>query len=300
MSGDENSKATTNLDFQLIERPINTLLAAAANTIERACPVELSRVPWAQPLFLVAVRVATVTYRTIRHICANLPKDHASPVEYSISVPPLNRSVLDIILTLMFILEDPDQRCGWYFKAGWRESRLNYEKHLTNYGDSPDWQPWLTVVLDHLHKGKAFFGITPDQEANPSTIPSWPNPGAMKSYGVRKDDATPAGRNFMKYLDDWYYKELSVQSHLSAFGFETRGGILIKGLPPDEDATRELQRFRSIQVSKSVTLTMIFLSELELGLHLGFQERIKYVWTILAAHALEAKEIYELRYASAL
>jgi hypothetical protein len=45
---------------------------------------------------------------------------------------------------------------------------------------------------------------------------------------------------------------------------------------------------------------MIFLSELELGLNLGFQERIKYIWTILAADALEAKEIYELRYASAL
>jgi hypothetical protein len=145
-----------------------------------------------------------------------------------------------------------------------------------------------------------FFGITPDQEANPSTIPSWPNAGAMKNHGVKKDDVLPASRTFMNYLDDWYYKELSVQSHLSGFGFETRGGILITGLPLTEDADHELQRFRSIQVSKSVTLTMILLAELELELHLGFQERIKYVWTILAAHALEAKEIYELRYASAL
>ena len=300
MSGDENSNETRKLDFKIIERPIDTLLAAAANKIERACPVELSRVPWAQPLFLVAVRVATVTYRTVRLICANAPNTQASPVEYSISVPPLNRSLLDTIFTLMFILEDPDQRCAWYFKAGWRESRLNYEKHLATYGDSPDWQSWLTVVRDHVQKGKIFFGITADQEANPSAIRSWPNPGAMKSYGLKKDDALTAGRKFMNYLDDWYYKELSVQSHLSAFGFETRGGILIKGLPPDEDTAGELQRFRSIQVSKSVTLTMIFLSELELDLHLGFQERIKYIWTILAAHALEAKEIYELRYASAL
>jgi hypothetical protein len=122
----------------------------------------------------------------------------------------------------------------------------------------------------------------------------------MKNYGVKKNGTLPSSRTFMNYLDDWYYKELSVQSHLSAFGFETPGGILSKGLPPDEDAARELQRFRSIQVSKSVTLTMIFLSELELSLRLGFQERIKYVWTILAAHALEAKEIYQLRYSSAL
>jgi hypothetical protein len=299
MSGEEISNEKNRLDFQVIERPIDALLAATANKIERACPLELSRVPWAQPLFLVATRVVTVTYRTVRFICANAPKDQSSPVEYSISVPPLNRSILDTIFTLIFILEDPQQRCSWYFKAGWRESRLNYEKHLTAYGHSPEWQQWLSTVLDHLEKGKIFFGVTPDQEASPSTIPSWPNVGAMKSYGIKKDDVLPASRVFMNYLDDWYYKELSVQSHLSAFGFETRGGILITGLPPNEDAARELQRFRSIQVSKSVTLTMIFLSELELGLRLGLQERIKYVWTILAAHALEAKEIYELRYAPA-
>jgi hypothetical protein len=113
MSGDENSNEIRKLDFKVIERPIDSLLAAAANKIERACPVELSRVPWAQPLFLVAVRVATVTYRTVRLICANIPKDRASPVEYSISVPPLNRFMLDIIFTLMFILEDPGQRCSW-------------------------------------------------------------------------------------------------------------------------------------------------------------------------------------------
>jgi hypothetical protein len=300
MGGDDNSKNGSRLDFEVIERPIDTLLAAVANKIERECPTALSRVPWSQALFLVTVRVVNVTYRTIRFICADKPKEHASRVEYSISVPPLNRSILDSVFTVMFILEDPQERCGLYFKAGWRESRLMYEKCLSTYGNSHDWTPWLGAVLDHLQKGNAFFAITPDQEANPNTIPSWPNPGAMKSHGMNKDDQLPAGRKFMTYLDDWYYKELSVQSHLSASGFETRGGFLIKGLPPPEDVARELERFRSIQVSKSVTLTMIFLSELELGLHLGLQERIKYLWTILAAHALEAKEIYELRYASAL
>jgi hypothetical protein len=81
MSGVDFYDEKSRLDFQVIEKPIDSLLAAAGNKIERACPVELSRVPWAQPLFLVAIRVATVTYRTVRFICANAPKDHAAPVE---------------------------------------------------------------------------------------------------------------------------------------------------------------------------------------------------------------------------
>jgi hypothetical protein len=197
MSGEEISNKKNSLDFRVIERPIDSLLAATANKIERACPAELSKVPWAQPLCLVATRVVTVTYRTVRFICANAAKDQSSPVEYSISVPPLNRSIVDTIFTLIFILEDPQQRCAWYFKSGWRESRLNYEKHLTAYGQAPEWQPWLSTVLDHLQKGKEFFGITSDQEVNPSTIPSWPNAGAMKSYGIKKDDVLPASRAFM-------------------------------------------------------------------------------------------------------
>ncbi len=141
-----NQTSPRSLDFKLIERPLDTLIIALGNKIEREWPTQFSAVVGARELFLITVRVANATYRTVRWICADKPRDPLRRLEYSISVPPLNRTILDSIFMTVFVLEDIGVRCEWYYKAGLREEQLELQRYKDEYGSLPEWQEWLTKL----------------------------------------------------------------------------------------------------------------------------------------------------------
>src|SRR5437660_250343 len=116
------------IDFKVIGEPLDSLLAALENKIEREWPERFAKVGGARELFLLTLRTANATYRSIRWLCAEKPPDPQRRLDYCVSVPPLNRTILDHLFTLVFILEDLPTRCCWYFKADWRETRLDLER----------------------------------------------------------------------------------------------------------------------------------------------------------------------------
>src|SRR5215470_12103634 len=101
----------------LILEPLDSLLAALENKLEREWPKRLAGIRGAHELFLLTLRTAATTYRSVRYLTADTPPDPARRLEYCISVPPLNRTILDNLFSTIFILEDLPARCEWYFKA---------------------------------------------------------------------------------------------------------------------------------------------------------------------------------------
>lgn len=94
----------------------------------------------------------------------------------------------------------------------------------------PAWREWLDGVSGTNDWLKAQASITPAEEATPRTVPYWPNPGKMK---IQTRDEVRAA--FLRYLDDWFYKELSSKSHLSFLGFAKGPAQLLRGRDIDED-----------------------------------------------------------------
>jgi hypothetical protein len=294
-----DQRPAANMDFSVLLEPLDSLLAAIENKIEREWPMRFRGVIGARELILMIVKTANVTYRSVRYLCAEKPPDPFRRPEYSMSVSPLNRTILDNLFTLLFIFEDLQARCIWYFKADWRESRLELDRYQAEFGSNPKWQDWLGQLTAYSKAGEEIFHLSPAEIANPQTILRWPNPGRMVNYGVSPKSRTAPARPYLKYLHDWFYADMSQQAHLGGGGLAKRAGFLLYKLNDPEKDRLLLQSRRSL-VGQTVTLMLALASEIEIYFEFGLRERLNYVWG-LAGPSLEiAKELHEKRYAKLL
>jgi hypothetical protein len=282
------------LDFNLVKEPMDSLLEACANKIEREWPPQLAPVGFGREFFLGTIRVCAYTYFTVRWVCADKPKDPSRKLEYCLSLPPCLRTILDSLFNVLFVLEEFPERLVWYQKSGWREEKERLDRYLTTYGSLPEWQDWLKTYKNHVERGKQLFGIAKAEEANLKAIKYWPNPGKMPKY--RNGKSVPTTREFMVYVNDWFYRDLSAESHMSARGLMVRGGPLMKLTGSDHDYGPWLSQFKGIQLGMALVLSLVLISEIEVFFNFGLRPRVRYLWTILNEHIPFSKEIFKARY----
>jgi hypothetical protein len=244
-----------NIDASVITVPLDKAMTALGSKVEREWPQKYAHILGAREIVLLNVSTTDVTSRSIRYLCAEKPPDPNRSLEYSLSAPPLNRTILDNLFSLLFVLEDLPTRCLWYHKAAWREQRLELDRYRAEYGTLPNWQAWLNNLTALCDFGVKLFQISPQEVANPRSIPSWPNAGAMATYGVSPSTPMPPNRAFMQYLNDWFYADLSQQSHLGGQGMMKRSSPLLHPRKsPEREAT--LSKNRYIWIGQAVTLTL--------------------------------------------
>ena len=280
------------LDFAVIREPLDSLAAATIVNVERSLPPDIQAVLGAPPVLLLMLKSAETTFSTIRYFCAEKPEDPARRVWFASSAPPLLRSMLDQIFTMIFIGEDLQTRMQWYNKAGWRELHEEYERHVQRYSGRAEWDDWLSTF------GKALtttvqteFGITAQEAANPRTIPWWPTPARMIGSGMLSAEA----QTFLEYMQDWFYRELSQADHLSLPGLIRRATNFLQ--PPDDVRTQNVwKKLRSDCVTQAIVLFLAFLTEITLLCRFDLRQRCAYLWGILKEYSPVAAEVYEARY----
>src|SRR5260370_6694687 len=215
------------LDFNVIGEPLNKLLIAIGNKLEREWPLRYRQVTGARELFVMHLRAARMTYLSALYLCGDIPPDPRRLPDFCVSLPVLNRALLDSLFTVLFLLEHLPSRCEWFWEADWKETRLELNRYQAEYGSSPEWNTWLAKLTEHSKSGIAHAKLSPAQAANPSKLRSWPNAGAMLTHGVSPGSALSSLRSFMKYLNDYFYIDLSQQAHLGGWGLVKRAGFLL-------------------------------------------------------------------------
>jgi hypothetical protein len=103
---------------------------------------------------------------------------------------------------------------------------------------------------------------------------------------------------FLLWLNDWFYKNLSGQSHMSGMGFMVQANFFLNRSRPDIELFMEKHRSDGLFIS--VTMVLALASELIIELRLPYGEKSKYLWTFIGAHWGLTKEVYEQRYAKLL
>ena len=146
------------------------------------------------------------------------------------------------------------------------------------------------------------IGVTQEEMNNTNKIEYWPNPGKMAKRS-RRENSHSATADFLSFLDDWFYKALSGQSHLNAQGLVQRGMFFtgrdmmsILSDKANEIIEKELVRFRNEQIWISIILILALSSEIEMHFSYGLDQRLKYVWGLIVNYNDQAKDLYERRY----
>jgi hypothetical protein len=284
------------LDFQLIREPLDTLLEATANKVEHESPPHVYA-EGADAILTPLVRVAIWDFRSIRHLCDERLLGYRP--ELTTSIPPLTRTLADAVFTVVFLFNDLVGNTRRFFKAGWRDSCEQFRRSLEKYGADPRWSEYLQQQADFLCNTLRGWQIPPEEVADlEKHIRRWPNPGKM----ARHPRLSSERRAFLEYLDEWLYRRLSSQAHLSAPGLSMRGGPLVRRLWKTREARDEhLEKLKSGNALTAVTLVLTLASEIEAELKFGLAERAKYIWTMLMEHGWgEATEIYDQRYKALL
>jgi hypothetical protein len=222
--------------------------------------------------------------------------DERPPAELSTAVPPLARSTLESLISLLFIFESPTDRLNWFYRAGWRAAVAELRDRESRFGHDPDWAAHLNEHRRWVDAHEADLGITDEERKDPDSATNawgkgnkgyWPNPGRMIGTIA---NGTPR-RRFLDLLAARFYGRLSADSHLSYLGLAARGGVL-HGYHAGE--VREDNR--SKQLLTALTVHIAFLSEVVATVGLSEQAcRMREVWKHVAPH-LPAKELWDSRY----
>jgi hypothetical protein len=155
------------------------------------------------------------------------------------------------------------------------------------------------------------LGISEEEKIDLNRILRWPRPGKVIQR-LDRLDPNSATLGYIRFLDDWLYRELSAQSHLEPSGLGELG-LYFLGMQDlkeisrseDQDQIRErldekLLEFKTKSVWIAITLVLSLASEVELHFKYDLAQRALYLWKVFAEHSEIVSEIFEERYKSLL
>lgn len=229
------------------------------------------------------LKISFQTYNAIHKLVATNPK-------YPFQARVLVRELIDILFTIVAIVENPGENSNKYEKAGYRNLWERYELEKNKYGNDPEWNSWFKTkkenLLDPLAKT---LNLTEEEKNNPvKAIMRWPNPNRMLSKS--EISLHPDKIKFLKEIETWLYGELSEWSHMG-------WGGLAMGLFSDMPETHWTPgKVESDAVVSGILILLMILSEITISCGYGKIQELRYVWTILNNYFDEAKDYYNLRY----
>jgi hypothetical protein len=294
------------LDFGVIQEPFDRLCEATGNLLEREYPAGL-RVNGADAILIPLFRVALWDSRAVRQLCDERVLGYNPRL--AVAIPPLARTILDAVFTVVFLFNDLPGNSRWYWRSGWREACEQFRRRVDRYGAEPAWTAQLEGEAAFLCRTLAGLHVSPDEvPAVPPLVPKpegwpikyWPTPSQMVHYR----GLDPSRRAFLQYLNDWLYRRLSSQGHGSAPGLSARGAFLMEFLwTTREERDERLGKYKSDNAFTVITLVLTLASEIEREFRFGpvVASPAQYVWKMLIEHDWgEAIEIYQQRYEGVL
>jgi hypothetical protein len=291
-------KPLKSFDYSLVQRGLEGLLRNMDGDLRRRNAQESRKV--SDPLdtrhFVVLdmfVRFAKNSYEAAQYLTASIPEDHNRKPSYVLILPTVNRQLLDLLFTVVYMLDDFPERFIAYEKAGWRESKEEYERLVRVYRDHPEWTEYLEHRKRLVERNAEVVSLTAEEEQNPKLIRYWGTPTHLM-----KQQTT--SRDFLHWLYDWFYKDTSEQAHLSSSGLMHVTPFLLADVVggEDEEITKNyVQKVYHFQhFSRTATVVVAIMNEINAKFALENDRQIAYIWAMLREHVPEADDLFKKRY----
>jgi hypothetical protein len=248
-------------------------------------------------LLSLMLRFAYNSYETVLYLAGDIPEDPRRKPNYVLVVPNINRQLLDLLFSLVYMLDDFRPRSLAYQKAGWRDMHEEVEKFKESFASDPEWASYFTMMEKMLAATADRHSLSKEEQKDPSLVPYWDTPYRLLKK-VRKNPALCAP--FLEYLEKWLYKDTSGQSHLTFGGlFKVSPFLLADIFGKDEvekvnDRPMKIYHFQ--QISRAAISFLAIATEIDTFCRFGNGESINYIWAMFSGYAAEAKEMWDIRY----
>jgi hypothetical protein len=147
-------------DFTPIRDDFHKLLANVGNQLERQWPRRYSQVGSGQMVLLQLVRLAVLNYKTIAFVCSDLNDGAVRDQRFCLSTPALNRTILEIIASALYLLEDLPRHTELFFRAAWRDEQETLAKYRARYTGRPRWDAYISTRTARVEKLEKSLRIT--------------------------------------------------------------------------------------------------------------------------------------------
>ena len=214
--------------------------------------------------------------------------------EYIVSVPSICRTMQEILFTVMYLGEDFPNRADQYYKASWREHNEERGKYCNEYSTDPEWAPFLKTMKRGLTDGVQYLKLSEEESKNPQREIAYVPIGMRLLESLSKEN-----QPFAKWLDKWFYQEVSAIAHFTPLGTVKIGAFLIKDVIPEATPNKIAETLRSFKGFHSMMATFVVLctaSELEHLFKLNNRDQIAKIWDKLRVVFTDAEEICTRRY----
>lgn len=274
------SKEPENLDFKLVNQPIEevkTEILARLKTVRESA---------GNFLFLLEGFLSNSfqTYKAIRKLTVTDPK-------YPAQAHILSRVLIDTLFSIVVLTEKPEEYSRWYEMAGYREAWKEYDREFKRYSNNPEDRPYLDNKKKFLDAFATRLKLSSDEKDKPvENINYWPIPSKI----LEKNIISSQKKIFLEEVYYWRYGQISGWSH------QKWDGMAMGMFADKPEAHWHPGKFESDAVYAGILFLLMILSEIEASCRYGFNQKLKYAWTILGSCYEETKDYYDLRYSSLL
>jgi hypothetical protein len=282
-----------------VQKPLSGLLFNTEREVEKrlkeATLLQDKETERRLSLLFMMLRFTINSYKAVCFLLAgDSPKRND---RFALVIAPINRQILDLLFTLIYMMDDFDARSLEYELGGYRFIREFYDKFQGRFGADTKWQQWFDDQRSTRKLMETYLPITQAQQTNPASIAYWRSPFKLKLRPSKSQD-------FLKYLDTWIYGEISSQAHLNAGGLFMVGALLISDLAPDDMRKvieeRNLRQCVFLHFTRTLLTVLAIATEIDTFCRLDNRDALTKLWVTLSGYVEEAKDVYERRYQTVL
>jgi len=290
-------KRLREFNYQLVAEKMDGLLINIDRDLQRRGNEQLLRgqtdAERCTTLVNLVIRFARNSYNAVRYLVGNTPEDHRRNPDYVMVVPAINRQLLDLLFSLVYMLDDMSARSLQYQRAGWRELDQHYQMFKTRFPNDPEWKQHFKNVKSVLDGMVRRFGITEPERKNPKLIRFWKHPSELK-------DEQTESRPYLRFLEKWLYGDTSAQAHMSFGGLAMVSPMLVADLIGGEHEEwvrkRIIVQYHFMHFVRTAFVTLAIATEIDVYFKLGNTSVAAYLWNIFAEYSPEAKDLIHQRY----
>lgn len=254
----------------------------------------------AQALVFLRVSCLAVSnyFQTACWLASDKDETGKRPRWAMLAIPSIARTMLDCLFTLVYMLEDLDQRSDLYHRSSYRETAEELQLYQQFHGLKPDYREYINKQKQALKLTAPIHGLSSQEVSDPQHLDYWPTPTQI----VKGKLAKRGNRRFLRWLNDWSYRDVSQVAHQSSLGVLKTAMFLLEDTFPDkEDLIDDVgMRFKSMHLAIATVALLSFGSELNSHFGLGHDSDLRYIWGLLLGGIVWADEAWEMRYSKLL